>query len=122
MAERKKILVIDDDEDICYLVKNLLQDEFEVKAAMNGKQGLKELENNNYDLVLLDIMMPDMDGYEVMEIIKEKTQDIPIIFLSAKDSTSDLILGFKKGAARYITKPIDTHELIHEIKTTLRIK
>lgn len=122
MDDRKKILVIDDDEDICFLVKSLLEEEFDVDTVTNGTEGIDKLKNGNYDLVLLDIIMPEMNGYEVLNLIKKEIGNIQIIFLSAKDSTADMILGFKKGAARYITKPIDTDELIHEIKTTLRIK
>ncbi len=122
MADRKKILVIDDDEDICFLVQNLLHDEFEVDYSINGPDGLEKLKTGNFDLVLLDIMMPGMNGYEVMNEIQKEIPDVQIIFLSAKDSTSDLIIGFKKGAVRYITKPVDTEELVHEIKTTLQMK
>lgn len=82
----------------------------------------KILKNKKFDLVLLDIIMPEMNGYEVLNQIRKEIGNIQIIFLSAKDSTADMIIGFKKGAARYVTKPIDTLELIHEIKTTLRVR
>jgi DNA-binding response OmpR family regulator len=120
MSEKNKIFVIDDDEDICFLVKNLLEDEFHVDYALNGREGVRSLLGGEYELVLLDIMMPEMSGYEVLDLIKREAPDVKIIFLTAKDSMADMIQGFKKGAARYITKPIDTEELIREIKTTLR--
>ncbi len=122
MPEKKKILIIDDDEDICYLVKDLLSNEFEIETALNGTEGVSRLKQKPFDLVLLDIIMPGMNGYEVLNQIRKEIGNIQIIFLSAKDSTADMIIGFKKGAARYITKPIDTEELVHEIKTTLRVK
>lgn len=122
MSERKKILVIDDDEDICFYLEQLLGKDFDIDLSNNGFQGIEKLKKSDYDLVLLDIMMPEMDGYEVLDIIKKDFPNIQTIFLSAKDTTSDMILGFKKGAARYITKPIDTKELLQEIKTTLKIR
>ena len=122
MPEKKKILIIDDDEDICYLVKDLLSNEFEIETALNGTEGVSRLKQKSFDLVLLDIIMPGMNGYEVLNQIRKEIGNIQIIFLSAKDSTADMIIGFKKGAARYITKPIDTEELVHEIKTILRVK
>lgn len=120
MPEKNKIFVIDDDEDICFLVKNLLEDEFHVDYALSGNEGVKALLNGKYELVLLDIMMPKMSGYEVLDLLKSEAIDIKVIFLTAKDSMADMIQGFKKGAVRYITKPIDTEELVREIKTTLR--
>jgi len=121
MSDKKKILVIDDDEDICIFVQNILSNDFHVDFVQSGKEGIEKLKTKSYDLILLDIMMPEMNGYEVCEKIKEEVGNVLIIFLSAKDTVADMILGFKKGAARYVTKPINSKELIHEIKTTLKI-
>ncbi len=118
----KKILLVDDEVDILEFLKyNLEQDNFEVLVSSNGKDALKKI-SQNPDLIVLDIMMPEMDGFEVYEQIKrnKEYQDIPIIFLTAKSGETDEIKGLDLGASDYIQKPISPKKLIARIKSNLR--
>jgi two-component system alkaline phosphatase synthesis response regulator PhoP len=118
----KKILLVDDEVDILEFLKyNLEQDNFEVLVSSNGKDALKKI-SQNPDLIVLDIMMPEMDGFEVYEQIKKNKeyQDIPIIFLTAKSGETDEIKGLDLGASDYIQKPISPKKLIARIKSSLR--
>ena len=118
----KKILLVDDEVDILEFLKyNLEQDNFEVLVSSNGKDALKKIAQNP-DLIVLDIMMPEMDGFEVYEQIKKNKeyQDIPIIFLTAKSGETDEIKGLDLGASDYIQKPISPKKLIARIKSNLR--
>lgn len=114
-----KILIVDDEEKIRELIKlNLEVAGYNCYEACDGEEALKMCEENNYDLVLLDIMMPKVDGYQVAEVLIKKY--IPIIFLSAKDSTLDKVKGLKIGADDYITKPFETIELLARVESVLR--
>ena len=118
----KKILLIDDEVDILEFLKyNLEQNNFEVLVSNNGKDALKKIEQNP-DLIVLDIMMPEMDGFELYHQIKKNKvyQDIPIIFLTAKSGETDEIKGLDLGASDYIQKPISPKKLIARIKSNLR--
>jgi len=118
----KKILLVDDEADILEFLKyNLEQEDFEVLVSTNGKDALKKIFQNP-DLIVLDIMMPEMDGFEVYEQIKKNKeyQDIPIIFLTAKSGETDEIKGLDLGASDYIQKPISPKKLIARIKSNLR--
>ena len=118
----KKILLVDDEVDILEFLKyNLEQDNFEVLVSSNGKDALKKIAQKP-DLIVLDIMMPEMDGFEVYEQIKKNKeyQDIPIIFLTAKSGETDEIKGLDLGASDYIQKPISPKKLIARIKSNLR--
>jgi two-component system alkaline phosphatase synthesis response regulator PhoP len=118
----KKILLVDDEADILEFLKyNLEQEKFEVLVSTNGKDALKKI-SQNPDLIVLDIMMPEMDGFEVYEQIKKNKeyQDIPIIFLTAKSGETDEIKGLDLGASDYIQKPISPKKLIARIKSNLR--
>lgn len=116
-----KILVVDDDKDIAELISDTLSDEgYEVTMKFNGEDALKEVESNpNFDLILLDIMMPGMSGIELCTKVREK-QKCPIIFISAKASTIDKLVGFEIGADDYISKPFDIYELVARVKAHLR--
>ncbi len=116
-----KILVVDDDKDIAELISDTLTDEgYEVIMKFNGEDALKEIEiNPNFDLIMLDIMMPGMSGTELCNKVREK-QKCPIIFVSAKASTVDKLLGFEIGADDYISKPFDIYELVARVKAHLR--
>ena len=103
------ILVVDDDVVVRLMVRESLEEAgFSVEEAEDGEQALSAVKRLRPELVLLDVMMPGMDGYEVCRELKadEKTKDIPVIFLSAKDADSDVVKGFELGAVDYITKPI----------------
>ncbi len=118
----KKILLVDDEPDIIEFLKyNLEQENFEVLVSYDGKDALKKL-SYKPDLIILDIMMPEMDGFEVSEQIKKNKEynDIPIIFLTAKSSETDEIKGLDLGASDYIQKPISPKKLIARIKSNLR--
>jgi len=124
-TDKAIILVIDDTPDNLVIMSNLLEDKYIVKVANRGEKGLKIARSNSPpDLILLDIMMPEMDGYEVCELLKAdpKTADIPIIFLTAKNEVDDEISGFTLGAVDYITKPIQAEVTLARIKRHLAIK
>ena len=110
-----KILIVDDVMSNVLLLKVLLTNEkFAIATASNGRQALEQVEKENPDLVLLDVMMPDMSGFEVAQHLKSspKTADIPIIFLTALNSTTDIVKGFQVGANDFISKPFNKEELI----------
>jgi len=118
----KKILLVDDEVDILEFLKyNLEQDNFEVLVSTNSKDALKKI-SQNPDIIVLDIMMPEMDGFGLYEQIKKNKeyQDIPIIFLTAKSGETDEIKGLDLGASDYIQKPISPRKLIARIKSNLR--
>ncbi|MCW8812893.1 MAG: response regulator transcription factor [Chlorobium sp.] len=118
----KKILLVDDEEDILEFLKyNLERENFEVLVSTKGEDALKQL-SQSPDLIVLDIMMPGMDGFELYELIKKnkESQDIPIIFLTAKSGETDEIKGLNLGASDYIQKPISPKKLIARIKSNLR--
>jgi len=121
---KQTILVVDDTPDNIDVVTGVLSSAYLVQAAVNGKRALKILEKRKPDLILLDIMMPDMDGYEVCQLIKSNPimRDIPIIFLTAKTEIEDEIKGLSLGAVDYITKPISPSILLARVKTHLLIK
>lgn len=116
----KKIMIVDDDTNICELLRLYLEkEEFDTIVAANGKQALSLFESDAPDLILLDIMMPELDGWQVCREIR-KTSAVPIIMLTAKGETFDKILGFELGADDYICKPFDSKEVIARIKAVLR--
>lgn len=115
-----KILIVDDDENICELLRLYLEkDGFQTVVANDGEQAVKYASQHNPDLILLDIMLPLLDGWQVCREIR-KTSDTPIIMLTAKGETFDKILGLELGADDYVSKPFDTKEVIARIKAVLR--
>jgi sigma-B regulation protein RsbU (phosphoserine phosphatase) len=118
------ILAVDDTPENLDVVKGILSPEYIVKAATSGPMALKIAEKQKPDLILLDIMMPDMDGYEVCKRLKEneQTKDIPVIFLTAMDQTTDEKHGFELGAADYMTKPVNPPILKARVSTHLALK
>lgn len=128
ITQRKKnalILIVDDNPaNIQLLGNNLRQEGVNISIATDGKRAIKITEKKMPDLILLDIMMPGMDGFEVCTILKsqENTRDIPIIFLTAKVGSEDILRGFELGAVDYITKPFNSHELIARVNTHLKLK
>ena len=122
VSMRKKILIVDDEPDIVNLLKyNLETEGYDVVSANNGKAALEKAREHP-DLIVLDVMMPQMDGWEVIRQLKKKeeTASIPVLFLTAKDSEIDEVLGLELGADDYITKPISPRKIIARIKTILR--
>ena len=115
-----KILVVDDDRNICELLRLYLEKEgFETVVANDGEQAVEYANKYTPDLILLDIMLPKLDGWQVCRQIR-KTLETPIIMLTAKGETFDKILGLELGADDYITKPFDTKEVIARVKAVLR--
>lgn len=115
-----KILVVDDDKNICELLRMYLEkEEYEVVMVHNGIDAVNTFNEQDVDLVLLDIMLPQLDGWQVCREIR-KISEKPIIMLTAKDETFDKVLGLELGADDYVTKPFDTKEIIARIKAVLR--
>lgn len=115
-----KILIVDDDENISELISLYLEKEcFNTETAPNGEAALQLVDVYNPDLILLDLMLPGIDGYEVCQQIR-KTRDTPIIILSAKGEVFDKVLGLKMGADDYIIKPFDSNELVARVHAVLR--
>ena len=115
-----KILIVDDDENICELLRLYLEkDGFETIVANDGEQAVDYAAKYSPDLILLDIMLPKLDGWQVCREIR-KSSEVPIIMLTAKGETFDKILGLELGADDYISKPFDTKEVIARIKAVLR--
>lgn len=120
MPGKQVIMVVDDDENIAQLVRLYLEKEgFEVVSFSRGDSALTAFKSNPPALLLLDIMLPGMDGWQVCRAIRQ-ISSIPIIMLSAKDETFDKVLGLELGADDYITKPFDPKELIARVKAVLR--
>ena len=117
------ILVVDDQPNNLKLIANVLGQEYSLSIANSGINALKMLENGVPDLILLDVMMPEMDGFEVCKKIKENenTKNIPIIFLTAKSDIDDIVKGFDYGAVDYITKPFNLIEMKVRIKNHLSL-
>jgi two-component system KDP operon response regulator KdpE len=116
----RRILVVDDEERMVRFIRlNLEHDGFRVIEAYNGTQAIEKVRSNLPDLVLLDIMMPDIDGFEVLRIIRE-VSTIPVIMLTAKGEEDDRVRGLELGADDYITKPFSPRELVSRVKAVLR--
>ncbi|MFA9488182.1 MULTISPECIES: response regulator [unclassified Mannheimia] len=115
-----RILVIDDDVELTDLLEELLSLEgFQIKVVHNGQEGLNELDVNQYDLVLLDVMMPVLNGIETLKRIRQKYV-LPVLILSARDEQIDRILGLELGADDYLPKPFNDRELVARMKAILR--
>ncbi len=125
MEEKKgKILIVDDVAQNIQLIANFLKEDYELAFALRGKEAVNQALNTPFDLILLDIMMPEIDGFRVCEILKgeEKTKDVPVIFLTAKTDTESIKRGFECGGVDYITKPFNASELKARVKTHVQLK
>lgn len=126
LIDRKPlVLIVDDIPRNLQVLSNILNSEgYQISFANNGNQALSVIESTLPDLILLDIMMPEMDGYEVCELLKsrDETKHIPIIFLTGKAETDDIVKGFRLGAVDYITKPFNSIELLSRVHTHLELK
>ena len=122
MGNSRKILIVDDDEILREMLQEQLSlhEEFEVRDVENGTEALKAIEEDHYDLVLLDVDMPDMDGREVCKIMRRRGYKGPVIMLTAKDSEADTILGLDSGANDYVTKPFRLPVLLARMRAHLR--
>jgi two-component system alkaline phosphatase synthesis response regulator PhoP len=120
---KKKLLIIEDDPDIIELLKHYLEKEnFALTGASDGSSGLKKARAEDFDLLILDIMLPEMDGLEVCKELRSdpKTKSVPIIMLTARGEETDKIVGLELGADDYITKPFSPKELVARVKALLR--
>lgn len=118
--DKERILIVDDDRDIVNLIGDILEDEqYEVDKAYCGHEAIDKIEGQNYNLIVLDIMLPDINGIEVCRKVRDKFLG-PIVFLTAKNRSIDKIVGLEMGADDYITKPFDDGELCSRVKAHLR--
>lgn len=117
---RRRILVVDDEPRMSHFVRlNLEHDGFEVFDAISGAQGLEQLRDQLPDLVLLDVMMPDLDGFETLRLIRD-ISTVPVIMLTAKGEEEDRVRGLELGADDYVTKPFSPRELVSRVRAVLR--
>jgi len=118
----KRILVVDDDEMVLMALGELLKPEgYEVETVSSGSEALRRLDENTYDLLMLDVIMPEMDGFELCKRIRQKEnyQEIPIVFLTAKSREEDRTRGLEAGANLFLSKPISPDKLIEIVSGTL---
>ena len=113
----KKILVVDDEPDIHNVIKAILsKKDYDVQTASDGQEALQKLSTEKYDLIILDVLMPNVDGFTVMQRIRESGQtDLPVVMLTAMSSDRDMWKGYEKGATYYLTKPFDNKQMVNII-------
>lgn len=117
-----KILIVEDEEKIARFVElELMHEGYETDKASDGRTGLEMAESGNYDLILLDIMLPELNGIEVLRRLR-KSSDVPVILVTARDSSMDMVAGLDTGADDYVTKPFDIGVLLARIRAALRKK
>ncbi len=116
-----RILLVEDEENIRDVVKlNLEMEAYEVVATSNGKEALRIVQEQHFDLLVLDVMLPEVDGFQICEQVRLTNRDVPILFLTAKDAASDRIAGLKKGADDYLTKPFVLEELLLRVQNLIK--
>jgi len=116
----KKILLVEDDPNFGIVLKDYLaMNDFDVVLAKNGMEGFEKFKKDNYDICILDVMMPYKDGFTLAKEIREKNEHVPIVFLTAKTMKEDVLKGYKAGADDYLNKPFDSEVLLVKIKTLL---
>ncbi|WP_175637867.1 response regulator transcription factor [Metabacillus schmidteae] len=115
-----KLLIIEDDKYLSETIKETTQETFEAEQAFDGEEGLYLAEQNIFDCIILDIMLPNMNGYEVLQELRKKQIKTPVIMLTAKDGIDDKIQGFKVGADDYIVKPFHREELLLRLEAIVR--
>ncbi|GAC1385803.1 MAG: response regulator transcription factor [Ginsengibacter sp.] len=120
-TSKPKILLCEDDTNLGMVLKNYLElNDYDVTLERDGRLGLAAFQREKFDICLLDVMMPNMDGFTLAEEIRDVDPDMPLFFLSAKTMKEDIIQGYKLGADDYITKPFDSEVLLHKIKAILK--
>src|SRR6201985_317216 len=120
-SEKAKILLVEDDANLGQVLKNYLElHDYIVELCRDGILGLAAFRREKFDLCLLDVMMPNMDGFTLAEEIRNADPDVPLFFLSARSMKDDVITGYKLGADDYITKPFDSEVLLLKIKAILK--
>ena len=122
-STNKKILLVEDDLNFGAVLKDyLMLNDFEVVLAKNGMEGFEKFKKDTYDLCILDVMMPYKDGYTLAKEIREKNNEVPIIFLTAKSMKEDVLKGYKAGADDYLNKPFDSEVLLMKIKAIKKLR
>jgi len=122
-TEKKKILIVEDDSNFGNILKDyLMLNDYQVVLAKNGIEGMEKFLKDSFDLCILDVMMPFKDGFSLGKEIREKNENIPLFFLSAKTLKEDVLRGFKIGADDYLSKPFDSEVLLAKIKAILNRK
>ena len=117
----KKLLVVEDDKNISYIItENAKAEGYECEAALDGEDGLNKALNNSYDLIILDLMLPKIDGFEICRQIRGAGIVTPVIIVTAREEEVDKILGLELGADDYITKPFSVKEMFARIKANIR--
>src|ERR1700710_154287 len=120
-TKKYKVLLCEDDRNLGMVLKNYLElNDYDVTLERDGRLGLAAFQRQKFDICLLDVMMPHMDGFTLAEEIRDVDPDMPLFFLSAKTMKEDIINGYKLGADDYITKPFDSEVLLHKIKAILK--
>ncbi|MGD8257569.1 MAG: response regulator transcription factor [Desulfobacterales bacterium] len=120
---KERILVVDDEEDILELVKyNLEKEGYQVTGALSGEEALKKARSNDFDLIVLDLMLPGIDGLDVTKSLKndQNTRNVPLVMLTAKGEEADIVTGLELGADDYITKPFSPRVLVARVRAALR--
>ena len=116
-----KILLVEDDYNFGDVLKSYLEmHDYDITLVSNGQEGLKTFKNESFDLCILDVMMPKMDGFSLAREIRNRDQNIPIVFLTAKNMKEDIVKGFKLGADDYVSKPFNSEELLVRIQAVLK--
>jgi two-component system OmpR family response regulator len=116
-----RVLVVDDEENITFLLGSALRHfGFDVTTAATGRQGLDAVRSNEFDLVLLDVMLPDLDGFEVCRRMRQDGERVPVLFLTARDATEDRVRGLTLGGDDYVAKPFSLEEVVARIHAILR--
>ena len=118
--ENSRILIIDDDRELCILIKKSVENEgIEADFCGTGREGMEMLECREYHLIILDVMMPDMNGFQVLQKIREKN-NVPVLMLTAKSDEEDKVSGLRLGADDYLTKPFGINELMARVNSLIR--
>jgi DNA-binding response OmpR family regulator len=121
MGKHRQLLLVEDDSSLGFIIQDILRNEgYTVHLATDGKEGLKQFNERDYDLCLLDVMMPEKDGFSLARDIRKVDGEVPIIFLTAKGMEQDRVEGFKSGADDYITKPFSEEEFLLRIRAILK--
>ena len=121
MSNQTKILLVEDDENLGFVIKDNLEEAgFSVLWCKDGLSGWEQSQSNNFDLCILDVMLPKMDGFSVLQKMRTEDQQTPVIMLTAKNMQEDVLSGFRHGADDYVVKPFDMNELLLRISVFLR--
>ena len=122
MAEKRRVLAVDDENDVLLILRTALRDDYEVETASSGREALDKAEEHKPDVIILDLMMPEMDGMKVLEELRKSPENAstPVIFLTGVDDKKKIREALDKGTQYYITKPFHHHDLLNKVALVLR--